>query len=422
LWAGFDAAVGQPPSDAELSGEGYGPFRALLDALSPPVLSSGAKLQALAELVIGAEDTPSLRRRKAHLRCAAAALLSAANYQNPRLLACDPASESTTRELAVLGVLGRDKLRGARKQAYLQRVNGKNDPLREAALELLAGHAELGEAYRVLAGALTSKSLGVVAAAAHVLARYPERANRIVDESADAHAAPRPDASVVRALSPAYAAAREQNSVEVQSLLLDAIGALQILSLKESVNAACSSDNPTLREHAEKVAHLLGEQGRHCDQFAPGKAPVASSHSSAAPVRVNLDTDAGALSLTLDPTLAPNAVLRIVALARAGFYDGMAIHRVVPGFVAQFGDPSGDGYGGDGKPPLRCETSPVPFLTGSVGVALSGRDTGSSQLFVTLGRYPHLDGQYAFIGQAGPGWDQIAAGDRILHAHVAAVP
>ncbi|HWZ89800.1 MAG TPA: peptidylprolyl isomerase, partial [Polyangiaceae bacterium] len=90
----------------------------------------------------------------------------------------------------------------------------------------------------------------------------------------------------------------------------------------------------------------------------------------------------------------------------------------VPGFVAQFGDPSGDGYGGDDQPPLRCETSPVAFSPGSVGVALAGRDTGSSQLFVTLGRYPHLDGEYAWLGEAGPGWDRIAPGDRILHTSV----
>jgi cyclophilin family peptidyl-prolyl cis-trans isomerase len=96
------------------------------------------------------------------------------------------------------------------------------------------------------------------------------------------------------------------------------------------------------------------------------------------------------------------------------------VHRVVPGFVAQFGDPSGDGYGGDDRPPLRCETSPVAFGVGSVGVALAGRDTGTSQLFVTLGRYPHLDGDYAWLGEAGPGWDRIAAGDRIVHVSVSA--
>ncbi len=422
LWAAFDSALPQSPSDADLSGASYGPFSAVLDALEPPILSSGAKLQALADLAIGAQDSLTLKRRKVHVRCAAAALLAAVNYQNPRLLACDPASDSPTRELAVLAVLGRDKLRGARKQAYLQRASSKDGPLREAALEQIGQHAELSEAYRVLADALAAKSLGVVASAAHVLSRYPERASRNADESGTLHTAPKPDASVVQALAPAYAAARAQNSVEVQSLLLDAIGALQVLSLKESVNAACSSDNPTLREHAEKALHLLGEQGRHCDQFTPSKDTSIGAAQSTARAQLSLDTDAGPLTLTLDPAFSPNAVARIVALARSGFYDGIAIHRVVPGFVAQFGDPGADGYGGDGKPPLRCETSPLPFSKGSVGIALSGRDTGSSQLFVTLGRYPHLDGQYALIGQAGPGWDQVAAGDRIVHARVSAVP
>ncbi|HEX3851918.1 MAG TPA: peptidylprolyl isomerase, partial [Polyangiaceae bacterium] len=178
----------------------------------------------------------------------------------------------------------------------------------------------------------------------------------------------------------------------------------------------------TLREHAEKALHLLGEQGRHCDSFTPSKDSHVSSDQSTARVQLSLDTDAGPLTMTLDPAFAPVAVARVVGLARAGFYDGIAVHRVVPGFVAQFGDPSGDGYGGDGQPSLRCETSPLPFLSGSVGVALSGRDSGSSQLFVTLGRYPHLDGQYALIGQAGPGWDKLSAGDRIVHARVGAVP
>ncbi|HEX3852843.1 MAG TPA: hypothetical protein VHW01_17890, partial [Polyangiaceae bacterium] len=210
LWAAFDTAIPQSPSDTDLSGEGYGPLSAVLDALQLPILSSAAKLQALAELAVSAQDSATLKRRKAHVRCAAAALLSAVNYQNPRLLACDPESDSTTRELAVLGVLGRDKLRGARKQAYLQRASAKDALVREAALEQIGGHAELGEAYRVLAEALAAKSLGVVASAAHVLSRYPERAGRSPDESSDAHAAPKPDASVVQALAPAYAAARAQ--------------------------------------------------------------------------------------------------------------------------------------------------------------------------------------------------------------------
>jgi len=77
----------------------------------------------------------------------------------------------------------------------------------------------------------------------------------------------------------------------------------------------------------------------------------------------------------------------------------------------QLGDPGGDGYGGAKGPPLRCETAPIPFEAGTVGIALGGRDTGSSQFFVTLARHPSLDGEYAVVGRAGPGWDRVAEGD-----------
>src|SRR4029079_18469417 len=118
-----------------------------------------------------------------------------------------------------------------------------------------------------------------------------------------------------------------------------------------------------------------------------------------------LQTDAGEFKMILDPSLAPVAGTRFVELARAGQYGGIGVHRVVPGFVTQFGAPFGDGSGGpEGKPPLRCETSPLPFEAMKVGVALAGRDTGSSQLFVMHGRAPHLDGRYALLGTAAGPW------------------
>jgi cyclophilin family peptidyl-prolyl cis-trans isomerase len=419
LWAAFDTLSATTPSDADLQAASYGAFSALFDALNAPILSSGSKLQALAELSLGSSDNPSLKRRKLHLRCGAAALLAGKNYQNARLLACDASPDSPVRELNVLRAIAGDKLVGSRKQAYLSRAAAKDDLLREAALALLSEHAELAESYRVLAAALSAKSLGVVAGAAHVLSSYPERAARVNDATSDAHAAPNPDSSVVQALTQAYARASARHNIEVQSLLLDTIGALQVLSLKEAVNQACTSDNPTLREHAEKSLHLLGEQARRCDKFAPSSGANPAEPPAQTDL-LTLETDAGSLTLKLDAAFAPNAVARVVALAQAGFYDGIVIHRVVPGFVAQFGDPSSDGYGGDEQPPLRCETSPIAFGVGAIGVALAGRDTGSSQLFVTLGRYPHLDGEYAWLGEAGPGWDRVAAGDRILHATVSA--
>jgi cyclophilin family peptidyl-prolyl cis-trans isomerase len=421
LWAAFAGLPNAPPSDADLESPNYGPVGALLDALSPPILSSGPKLQTLSELGIAVQDSVGLRRRKVHLRCAAAALLSGSNFQNPRLLACDPAPDSQVRELSVLRVIGRGKLRGPRKRAYLQRARAGGAEVQEAALDLLADHAELADAYQLLAEALAVKSPGVVASAARLLASYPERAARVAADPGNGRSAPNPDPGVINALTLAYADARAESRIEVQSLLLDAIGALQLLSLKEATNLACSSDNPTLREHAQKALALLGEQARRCDSFKPVAGARIGLPSATHPL-LSFETDAGHLTLRLDATFAPIAVSRVVSLAQAGFYDGLTVHRVVPGFVAQFGDPAGDGYGGDGQPPLRCETSPLAFETGSVGVALAGRDTGSSQLFVTLGRYPHLDGQYAWLGQAGPGWDRVAAGDRILHVQVSLAP
>jgi cyclophilin family peptidyl-prolyl cis-trans isomerase len=137
-------------------------------------------------------------------------------------------------------------------------------------------------------------------------------------------------------------------------------------------------------------------------------------------VRVVFDTDAdatGPLSIAFDPALAPVAATRFVSLARSGFYTGVTVHRVVPGFVVQFGDRGGDGYGGAGAS-LRCETSPAPFGALDVGVALAGRDTGSSQIFVALARLPHLDGEYAWVGRAEGNWDAVAGGDVIRAVRV----
>ncbi len=83
-------------------------------------------------------------------------------------------------------------------------------------------------------------------------------------------------------------------------------------------------------------------------------------HALERPTRVVFETDAAKLTIRFDPVFAPVAVTRFVGLARSGFYTGVTVHRVVPGFVAQFGDPGGDGYGGAGRL-LRCETSPAPF-------------------------------------------------------------
>jgi peptidyl-prolyl cis-trans isomerase B (cyclophilin B) len=117
-------------------------------------------------------------------------------------------------------------------------------------------------------------------------------------------------------------------------------------------------------------------------------------------------------------------VATIVTLAQRGFYDGLAFHRVVPGFVVQGGDPTGSGAGGPGftvpsEPASRSESA--GFVTGAVGIADAGRDSGGSQFFVMHGRAPHLDGRYTWVGAVIRGQDVADAlliGDRIVRSTV----
>jgi cyclophilin family peptidyl-prolyl cis-trans isomerase len=112
----------------------------------------------------------------------------------------------------------------------------------------------------------------------------------------------------------------------------------------------------------------------------------------------------------------------IAALARQGFYDGLQWHRVVPGFVVQGGDPRGDGAGGPGYT-IPCELDLSPYGRGAVGMALSGKDTGGSQWFITLSPQPHLEGHYTVFAQVASGMevaDQLVEGDAILKVTVQA--
>ena len=109
-----------------------------------------------------------------------------------------------------------------------------------------------------------------------------------------------------------------------------------------------------------------------------------------------IHTSAGEIEWAFDAALAPQTVRNFVTLARRGYFDGTAFHRVVPDFVIQDGDPTGTGSGGPGHT-IRCEYNRLRYETGMVGMALSGKDTGGSQWFVTLSPQPHLDGRYTIF-------------------------
>jgi cyclophilin family peptidyl-prolyl cis-trans isomerase len=129
-----------------------------------------------------------------------------------------------------------------------------------------------------------------------------------------------------------------------------------------------------------------------------------------------LTTEKGTFTIDLTPEDAPLTVDNFIKLARAGYFNGISVHRVVPNFVMQDGDPRGDGNGGPGWQ-IRCE-----YERGAVGMALSGKDTGGSQWFVTHSPQPHLDGGYTVFGRVGETdmkiVDKIARGDKILSVRI----
>jgi cyclophilin family peptidyl-prolyl cis-trans isomerase/HEAT repeat protein len=119
-----------------------------------------------------------------------------------------------------------------------------------------------------------------------------------------------------------------------------------------------------------------------------------------------IETDRGVIEIELAVNDAPQTVANFIALARKGFYDGLAIHRVVADFVVQGGDPRGDGEGGPGYT-IRDELNQRPYLRGTVGMALDWEDTGGSQFFITHSPQPHLDARYTAFGVVVQGMDVV---------------
>jgi len=132
-------------------------------------------------------------------------------------------------------------------------------------------------------------------------------------------------------------------------------------------------------------------------------------------VNATINTVRGPIRLELFGTDAPITVWNFLSLARSGYYRNTRLHRVVPNFVAQDGDPRDDGNGGPGYS-IRDEMNRHRYERGAVGMALSGPDTGGSQYFITHSPQPHLDGHYTVFGRVIRGYDvldKLVQGDLI---------
>jgi cyclophilin family peptidyl-prolyl cis-trans isomerase/HEAT repeat protein len=190
------------------------------------------------------------------------------------------------------------------------------------------------------------------------------------------------------------------------------------------LNAGMSGDHLVRRR---ALAALKGRVGMSAPTF--GRVNTRNTQEDYARVaardgkrpKATITTDKGVITLELNPSEAPLTVDTFIKLAQAGYFNGLTFHRVVPNFVIQGGDPRGDGNGGPGYT-IRCEINTLSYETGAVGMALSGKDTGGSQFFITHSPHPHLDGSYTVFARVASGQDvvdKIERGHKILTVTVA---
>jgi len=146
-------------------------------------------------------------------------------------------------------------------------------------------------------------------------------------------------------------------------------------------------------------------------------APLASAQGKPMhPTAVIVMEKGGEIRIELFPEDAPKTVESFVALSKKGFYNGLTFHRVIQGFMAQGGDPKGDGTGGPGYS-LKAEFNKRKHVRGTVAMARAApRDSAGSQFYICFAPAPHLDGQYTVFGQVAKGLevvDRIQVGDKM---------
>ncbi|MEG6509442.1 peptidylprolyl isomerase [Methyloligella sp. 2.7D] len=153
-----------------------------------------------------------------------------------------------------------------------------------------------------------------------------------------------------------------------------------------------------------QIAFLAGLMLALVPAFAAKPASAAADLENV----VFLKTKDGTVIIKLRPDLAPKHVERIKKLTREGFYDGIVFHRVIDGFMAQTGDPTGTGMGGSDYPDVKAEFTDTPFVRGTVGAARSqDPDSANSQFFICFDDASFLNGKYTVWGEVIDGMDVV---------------
>lgn len=202
--------------------------------------------------------------------------------------------------------------------------------------------------------------------------------------------------------------------------ILSALGKQKNAAANEAIKTALNSNDHLVRRRAVALLKANGS-GNFPDRIGTVQTRNTLMDYRRAIARIGkkvtatIVTSKGPFTIEFLSAEAPLTVDNFIQLSRKSYFNGQSIPRVVPNFVIQAGDPRGDQNGGPGYS-IRCEINEIPYERASVGMALSGKDTGGSQWFVTHSPQPHLDGGYTVFGRVISGMDvvdNIARGDLI---------
>jgi len=234
------------------------------------------------------------------------------------------------------------------------------------------------------------------------------------------------DSEIAKTLIEALPIAFQDELNDAVLSILGALGKQKTPAANDAIKTALNSPDRLVRRRAVALLKANGA-GDFSDRIGPVNTRNTEADYRRAiarigkQVRATLWTSKGAFTIEFLPEDAPLTVDNFVQLARKGYFNGVTFHRVVPNFVIQGGDPRGDGNGGPGYS-IRCEVNETQYDRAAVGMALSGKDTGGSQWFVTHSPQPHLDGGYTVFGRIISGMDvvdRIARGDIIRRVTIA---
>jgi cyclophilin family peptidyl-prolyl cis-trans isomerase len=230
----------------------------------------------------------------------------------------------------------------------------------------------------------------------------------------------------VDALRAAFALAQGDAAIDARAAILTALAAYGGPEAAGVLEQALTDKDWAVRVHALDLLAKTEPGADYHTAIRPVPGPPVTAYDDPQLIgppyspHVFIETSRGTIEFELAVLDAPQTARNFIALAQKGFFNGFQVHRVVPNFVVQDGDPRGDGEGGPGYT-IRDELNQRPFVRGTVGMALSWRDTGGSQFFITHSPQPHLDARYTAFGHVVSGMDvvdRIQQGDTIQRVRV----